>query len=114
MSETGMSVPMDDETPENAQPANYGRTKPGTVLSRQREALGWSVEQVAEQLKMAPRQVLALEADDYAALPGLAIVRGFIRAYAKILKIDAAPLVAMIEVQTVAPTEPNPLPSDLS
>jgi cytoskeleton protein RodZ len=76
---------------------------PGTTLAAQREAMGWTVEQVAEQLKLAVRQVKALEVGDYAALPGPAVVRGFIRAYAKILKLDAAPLVAMIALETPEP-----------
>jgi cytoskeleton protein RodZ len=66
------------------------------LLAAQREAMGWTVEQIADQLKLAVRQVKALEAGDYAALPNMAVTR-FVRAYAKVLKIDAAPLVAMIE-----------------
>ncbi|MFL6674132.1 MAG: helix-turn-helix domain-containing protein [Massilia sp.] len=73
---------------------------PGRALAAQREAMGWTVEQVAEQLKLAVRQVMALEAGDYASLPSPAVTRGFVRAYAKILKLDAAPLVAMIEMDT--------------
>jgi cytoskeleton protein RodZ len=69
---------------------------PGKTLQTQREAMGWSVEQVADQLKLAPRQVVALEAGDYASLPSPAVTRGFVRVYAKLLRIDAAPLVAMI------------------
>jgi len=82
------------------QPATPGKDAgiPGKTLQSQREAMGWSVEQVADQLKLAPRQILALEAGNYAALPSPAVVRGFVRAYAKLLKIDAAPLVAMIEM----------------
>ena len=82
------------------QPATPGNDAglPGKTLQSQREALGWSVEQVADQLKLAPRQVVALEAGDYAALPSPAVTRGFVRAYAKLLKIDAAPLVAKIEM----------------
>jgi len=76
---------------------------PGKALAAQREAMGWSVEQVADQLKMAVRQVVALEAGDYASLPGPAVVRGFVRAYAKVVKLDAAPLVAMIALDTPAP-----------
>jgi cytoskeleton protein RodZ len=49
--------------------------------------------------------VTALEAGDYASLPSPAVVRGFVRAYAKILKLDAAPLVAMIEMDTPMPAE---------
>lgn len=73
---------------------------PGKILAAERETLGWTVEQVADQLKLAVRQVVALEAGDYASLPGAAVVRGFVRAYAKIVKLDAAPLVAMIEIDT--------------
>lgn len=88
-------------TPENPPQ----RATPGQALAAQREALGWSVEQVAEQLKMAVRQVVALEAGDYSALPSPAVTRGFVRAYAKILRLDPAPLVAMIEMDTPAPAE---------
>lgn len=69
---------------------------PGKTLAAAREAMGWSVEQIADQLKMAVRQVVALEAGDYATLPGPAVVRGFVRAYAKVVKLDPAPLVARI------------------
>ncbi len=89
----------------NANAANHGL--PGKTLAAQREAMGWSVEQVADQLKMAVRQVTALEAGDYANLPGPAVVRGFVRAYAKVVKLDAAPLVAMISLETPELTEPG-------
>ena len=56
---------------------------PGAKLAAGRVALGWTVEQVAAQLKLAPRQIIALEKDDYRALPEAAIVKGFTRAYAK-------------------------------
>jgi len=71
---------------------------PGKTLAAQREAMGWSVEQVADQLKLAVRQVVALEAGDYASLPSPAVTRGFVRAYAKLMKLDPAPLVAQIEM----------------
>ena len=73
---------------------------PGKTLAAEREAMGWTVEQVADQLKLAVRQVIALEEGDYANLPGPAVVRGFVRAYAKILKLDAAPLVAQIALDS--------------
>jgi cytoskeleton protein RodZ len=78
---------------------------PGKTLQAQREAMGWSVEQVADQLKLAVRQVVAIEAGDYAALPGPAVVRGFIRAYAKVVKLDPAPLVALVALDTPAPSD---------
>jgi cytoskeleton protein RodZ len=103
MSETG--VPMNSEWAEPPQEqGNTGKATPGALLGAQREAMGWTVEQIADQLKLAVRQVKALEAGDYAALPNMAVTRGFVRAYAKVLKMDAAPLVAMIDAaQPISP-----------
>jgi cytoskeleton protein RodZ len=92
----------DPMTPDN----QHG--SPGKVLATQREAMGWTVEQVADQLKLAVRQVIALEADDYASLPSPAVTRGFVRAYAKLMKLDPAPLVAQIAIESPAPVDMNP------
>ncbi len=92
-----MSAEWDESQAQSARPG-----VPGAQLAAQREAMGLTVTQIAEQLKLAPRQVVALEAGDYAALPTAAVVRGFVRAYAKVVKLDAGPLVAMIALD--APT----------
>ncbi|MFI4939155.1 MAG: helix-turn-helix domain-containing protein [Burkholderiales bacterium] len=78
----------------------------GARLAAERELKKWPIEHVASQLNLAPRQIQALETDNYAVLPGLASVRGFVRAYAKLLKIDAAPLVVMLPGEQTAPTQP--------
>lgn len=80
-------------------------TGAGAQLAAHRQQRGWSIEQVASQLNLAPRQVVAIESDDYAALPGMPIVRGFVRAYAKLLKIDPAPLLATMPGETVVANE---------
>jgi len=77
------------------------KVSPGARLAAYREERGWTVEQVASQLNLAPRQIVAIEQDDYPSLPGMPIVRGFVRAYAKLLKIDAAPLLADLGGETV-------------
>ncbi len=87
-------------------PDNQGGS-PGRILAAQREAMGWTVEQVADQLKLAVRQVVALEAGDYAALPSPAVTRGFVRAYAKLVRVDPAPLVAQIAIDTPGEAEMN-------
>jgi cytoskeleton protein RodZ len=103
MSETGTNMSAEwSEQPDV--PADLSGI-PGKTLAAQREAMGWSVEQVADQLKLAVRQVVAIEAGDYAALPGPAVVRGFIRAYAKVVKLDPVPLVALIPLDTPGPTD---------
>jgi cytoskeleton protein RodZ len=83
---------------------------PGATLAAQREAMGLTVEQIADQLKLAPRQVVALEQGDFASLPNMAVTRGFIRAYAKVVRLDPAPLVAQIEVTpSVTATDHAPI-----
>lgn len=70
---------------------------PGAWLRRAREAAGLSVAEVAQTLKFSPRQIEALERDDFAALQGATFVRGFIRSYAKTLKVDPTPLLASLQ-----------------
>ena len=98
----GQSAASGSDTPGTQQTALRG---PGAQLAAKRQESGLTIEQVAQQLNLASRQIAALEADNYSALPGIVITRGFIRAYAKLLKIDAAPLLAMI-------TEHDPKPMD--
>ncbi len=90
------------------------RQMPGNQLATYRHAQGRSIEEIANLLKLTPRQILALEADDYALWPALATVRGFIRAYAKILKVDPAPLIAMVAPEPVEPVTPMASPRTLS
>jgi cytoskeleton protein RodZ len=96
---------MTSERTEQSATSNPHHGHPGATLASQREAMGWTVEQVAEQLKLAVRQVVAIEAGDYAALPSPAVTRGFVRAYAKILRLDPAPLVAMVPMDNPVPEE---------
>jgi len=68
----------------------------GKMLREARELAGLSVADVANQIKFAPRQIEALEADDFQNLPEMTFVRGFVRSYAKILNQDAQPLLAAL------------------
>ncbi len=88
---------------------------PGEVLAAAREEQMLSVDEVAMRLRLVPRQIMALEANDFGALPGMATVRGFIRSYAKLLRIDPDPLVAMLVNESNPAFEPivvrRPLPA---
>ena len=68
----------------------------GDALREARERFGLSVADVANRLKFAPRQFEALEANDFARLPEMAFVRGFVRSYARLLELDPAPLLAAL------------------
>lgn len=108
-----MNDPFDKANGNPAQTETQIESQPtpsaGRQLAAQREALGWSIEDVASRLNLAPRQVMAIEADDFAALPGMAVTRGFIRAYAKLVNLDAAPLMASLSQESAANVENPPL-----
>jgi cytoskeleton protein RodZ len=80
---------------------------PGESLGAKRQERGMSIEEVSARIKLAPRQITALEANDFAALPGMASTRGFIRSYARLLDLDPEPMLAAIA------DEPNPAFSPL-
>src|SRR5262245_38167360 len=69
----------------------------GAVLSSARKAAGLSIADVAAQMRLSPRQIEALEGDRYADLPGPVFVRGFIRNYARVLRLDPVPLLNALE-----------------
>ncbi|MDP1651963.1 MAG: DUF4115 domain-containing protein [Rhodocyclaceae bacterium] len=78
--------------------ANMETASVGRLLCDAREAAGLTVAEVAQSLKFSPRQIQLLEADDYDALPGTTIVRGFVRSYARLLKLDADRLLQVLDV----------------
>lgn len=76
---------------------------PGATLRAAREAKGLLPEAVAQVTRFSVCQVEALERDDYARLPGITAVRGFVRSYAKFLKLDATPLLATLDLAAPLP-----------
>lgn len=65
----------------------------GEVLRVTREKQGLSIQDIASRLRLSPKQISAIEADNFAALPESTIIKGFIRNYAKLLKIGSEPLI---------------------
>ncbi len=61
---------------------------PGRRLAEARQAQNLTPADVARQLKLSVSQVEALEAGLYQRLPGPIFVRGFIRNYARLVKLD--------------------------
>ncbi len=81
--------------PENAGLYEFdapSRSRCGGALRTARENQGLAIQDIASRLRLSPKQIEAIEADNFAALPEPTIVRGFIRNYAKQLKINAEPL----------------------
>lgn len=73
---------------------------PGNVLSAERKRRGLSVADIANQLFLTEKQIVALEADDYGSFPAAIFVRGYIRNYARQLGLPPDPLVALFNAQS--------------
>lgn len=70
---------------------------PGSALAAAREAAGLTQTDMAGQMRISLRQLVAIEADRYEELPGPVFVRGFIKNYARLLNLDPAPLLRSLE-----------------
>ncbi|MBK7954500.1 MAG: helix-turn-helix domain-containing protein [Candidatus Accumulibacter sp.] len=80
--------PAREPLPSSELPTSIGAGV-GQMLRAAREARNMSVTEAAQSLKLGPRQVEAIEAEDWASLPGNTMIRGFVRNYARVLGIDA-------------------------
>ena len=75
----------------------------GAELARVREERGLALTDVAQQLKFGARQLEALEQERFELLPGGTFVRGMVRAYARLLQVDAEPLLGRLADRFEAP-----------
>jgi cytoskeletal protein RodZ len=66
----------------------------GEFLKSERERRGLTIEQTSSATKVGLKILRQLESDNYAELPALPFVRGFVRNYAKFLGIDSERLLA--------------------
>jgi cytoskeleton protein RodZ len=97
------STPASPPAPLAALPATNGLVDSLAALVAAREAKGLSADDLARKLNLAPRQVTALEAGDWPALPGHAFVRAALRSYGRLIGVDVMPLLASIGDAAGAP-----------
>ncbi len=62
----------------------------GSLLRRLRESTGASLDEVAEITKVGKRHLIAIETNDFAALPAAVYTRGFVAEYARVLGLDVS------------------------
>ncbi len=62
---------------------------PGARLAQLRQAAQLSVDDIASRLHLRSDIINHIERDDYAGMPSFVFVRGYLRAYAKLLGLDA-------------------------
>ncbi|HTW21621.1 MAG TPA: RodZ domain-containing protein [Mycobacteriales bacterium] len=77
----------------------------GETLSHARRTRGLSVDDVAAQTRIRSTVIRGIEADDFRLCGGAVYARGHIRSIAKVLGVDAVPLVAEFD----AAHQPDPL-----
>ena len=65
----------------------------GSSLRTAREGRGLSLDDAAEATKIRPAYLAAIEDEAFERLPGPTYARGFLRAYAEFLGVDAQPLI---------------------
>ena len=83
------STQQDEASTATSEPASVQCARPGELLRKAREARGLSQDEVAKQLNFLPVYIPALEQEDFSALHSKTFIKGYMRAYARFLKIDA-------------------------
>lgn len=81
---------------------------PGHLLRQARERLGLEQKDIAAQLNLQTGIIDALENNDEEQLPAAAYVRGYLRAYARIVKLNPEMLIGLYEQAPSPPPEITP------
>ena len=85
-----------------AQPSSNAQ-RPGERLRQARLLKGREIKDIATDLNIHARIISAIEADDYKLLPEPAFIRGYLRAYGRLLGIDSDSLILQFnEIYTSA------------
>lgn len=66
----------------------------GEILRKERERLGYSLEKVEEETKIRKYYLEMMENEDFASLPPQVYATGFVKRYAKLLKLDEHEMVS--------------------
>ena len=69
----------------------------GSILRQQRESKKLKLEKIAEELKIRPQYLEALENDQFELLPGKLYQRSFLKTYAQFLDLDQGNILKMFD-----------------
>ncbi len=94
---TQEGAPIGQSESANSMDSEVAKPSVGQRLKAERERQGLTIADVAQRMKYAVRQIEAVEADDFETMPGLTVVRGFVRGYARLLGIEGDGLVRSLE-----------------
>jgi len=85
------SLPISTQASSTQTPSNAQR--PGERLRQARLFKNRDLKDIATELTISERLLTAIEADDYKSLPEPAFIRGYLRAYGRLLGLDADALI---------------------
>lgn len=91
---------LDDNTTINT--INYGEQ-----LASIREQKGYTIEYVANKLHLRARVIELLERNDFKSLPGPVFIKGYLRAYAKLLGVSPDIYIDVFNQQYVVEKKPE-------
>ncbi len=83
-----------DDEKKSTDDSRFRELSPGKLLVWARERANLSQEQVAKELYMTLTKVRALESDDYHRMGSDTFTRGYLRAYANLVKLDTTQVLA--------------------
>ena len=72
----------------------------GSEFEVKRISLDKSIERVAEEIRISPKYIEAIEAGEFSLLPGPTYVLGFLRTYSKYLGIDEFEVIKKYKIET--------------
>jgi cytoskeleton protein RodZ len=84
------------EQPDSALPAGGRPTTAGGLLKQARQAQGLHIAALAAAIKVVPRKLELLESDQFDQLPDATFTRALAQTVCRSLKIDAAPILALL------------------
>jgi cytoskeletal protein RodZ len=82
---------------DNVLSSDHITLSPGEYLRQARQEARLGIEDIAKHLHLRHNIIEALEEDDYHALPENVFVKGYLRAYAKLLALSGDKIIAAFE-----------------
>ena len=92
---------------EETTPSTTSSASAGALLRQYREAQGFKLDVLAQALRVSPAKLEALEADRLDELPDAMFARALTLAVCRQLKVDAAPVLALLPSQDVSRLAPK-------
>jgi cytoskeleton protein RodZ len=91
-----MSESLDRNDTPSAESAPAAPLTAGGLLRQARQARGMHIAALANAMKVTPQKLEALESDRFDELPGATFTRALAQTVCRTLKIDAAPVLALL------------------